>query len=131
MNVVLSAIYDRAVGNVNDFATSIGNRFYFSRAPQNTVFPYCVYYLVTENYDYTFTEDMEEIVVQFSIFSEESSTSEIGTIYGYLRDRFDWCTLAIGGYTFLKMEREFAHRTWLPDEEVWSYVVQYRILIEK
>ena len=136
MNIVLEGIYNKVIeqtgGAHNDFYDSIGGRFYHYYAPQDVTFPFCVAYLFNQKPDYQFTELYEECLIQFNLFSETSSSDEVGNVFVDLISLFDWCsTLSVTGYTVLKMEREFSNLTWDSEEEVWQYSVQYRLLMEK
>lgn len=132
MNALLTAIYNRGTDS-SDFNTAVGGRLYAFKAPQEATFPYCVFHEISETYDFTMalSNEFEDILIQFNIFSDKNSPSEVGTICGYLKARFDWCALTVSGYTCLKMEREWAHRMYLSEEAIWQYAVQYRCLLEK
>jgi len=119
-------------GNHNTFYTGIGGRMYFRRIPNTEpTFPYCIFYFGSNVNDYQFTEEFDNVVVQFSIFSNTSSSSELGNLFTYAKTLFDWSRLTVSNYTFLKMERIYAsHGDWIPEEEVWQTVIQYRILLE-
>lgn len=116
----------------SSFYTGIGGRLYFKKTPTATsTFPYCVYHFVSDVNDYQFREEFDYVVVQFSIYSEQVSSSEIGDLFTYAKALWDWCTLTVSNYTFLKMERVYAsHADWIPEEECWQTVVQYRITLE-
>jgi hypothetical protein len=137
MKVLQQGIYTivtAAPGGVhNSFYTSIGGRFYFEFAPQDTVFPYCTYHIIHDTYDYTFTDNMEDMIIQFSIFSSTSSSSEVMDIFEYLKTLFDWKdgSLSVTGYRTVRVERLFATTDWVSEESLWFQVVQYRILLIK
>jgi len=134
MNEVLTAIYNRVVAEPhNNFYNAISGRYYSYEAPQNSTFPYAVAHTLPETYaDWTFQADQQfdEILIQFDLYSDTRSASEVGTVYNHLKALFDWCSLTISGYTHLFMKREFAVRERLPEEGVWRYTVQYRVMVE-
>jgi len=131
-NAVATAIYSKVTGSINTFDTAIGGRIYYQQAPQEATYPFCVFFLIDERYDYMFLEEFEEHVIQFNIYSNDTASSdEAGDIYGYLTTLFDWCTLTVSGFIHLKMEREFAVLDKLEDDDVWQYAVQYRLLIRE
>jgi hypothetical protein len=99
----LTSIMTKTTGSA--LATSVGSRIYLDRAPDRTVYPYIVFMIVSDNQNNTFTDLMEDIILQFSIFSNSLSVTEIGTIYDNLKTLFDRCTLTITGNTFYSMER--------------------------
>ena len=82
MKALTTTIYGRMAGTALE--TSIGGRLYKNRAPQGVTAPYIVFFVVSDVYTPTFTEDIEQVIIQFSIFSEASGTTEIEDIYNNL-----------------------------------------------
>jgi len=115
----------------NDFFNSIGGRFYYQEAPQETTYPYCVYFLINTEYEFTFLTDFERALVLFNLYGDTNSSEETGEIQEYLKTLFDWCSLTISGYTHLKMERNFSDTSRFDADKVWQCVVQYTLLIQK
>ena len=135
MNELRTAIYNKSQ-EASNFKTSIGGRFYFDKAPQGTkstpaTYPYVVAHEVVDDYEFTFQEDFERVRVQFNIYSNCNSASESGTIFGYLKDVFDWGTLSVSGYMFKKSERIFSRQFWDETKDQYVYVVDYNFLIQK
>lgn len=131
MKALQTAIYNKALTGSNTFKTAVNSRFYFFMAPQNTTFPYATYDFVVNTYDNQFNEDFEEFVVQFSIFSQSTSSSEAGDIYGYLTTLFDWCSLTITGYSLVEMKRMSTTTDYFSDDTVWMYTVDYKVWMKK
>ena len=129
MRVLFEGIYSLfATGSTTIYA-NVGGRLYLSEAPQNTSFPYIVFYLVSDDYDFQFTEDYEDILIQFNIFDDKASPSNISNYFENLKTLYDWSSPTVVGYTVIKFVREFAQL--VRDDDVWQYTVQYRILLEK
>ena len=127
MKELFTGIYSKYSGNEALKAVITG--FYFTEAPQDAVMPYVVYNLVSNVPDWTFTEDMENSLLQFSIFDDSSSSTTINTIYEKLTALFDWCVLTIEGYSHIYMKREFNILT--RGNDIWKYVIQYRNEVQK
>jgi hypothetical protein len=126
------AIYNKVISSpVNTFGTAIGSRFYFSVAPQNTSFPFATYDFVTDIYENQFKEDYEIVSVQFSLFSQSTSSSQAGDLYADLIALFDWCSLAVTGYTVVEVRRVFTNIDYFADDTVWMYTVEYRVWLRK
>jgi hypothetical protein len=131
---LLTAIYSKISGS--SFATAIGSRFYQGEAPIGGAdYPYVVFKIVTNRPDNTMSSSYEDVVIQFDLFSTASGTTEIHTIYGYLKSLYDECSLSIsGGDTLIWMHRNFA--SFMPEEHttpsgtsrVWAYHVEYTII---
>jgi len=43
---------------------------YFTEAIQDAVMPYIVYHKISGRPDYTYTEDMENVLIQFNIYDD-------------------------------------------------------------
>jgi len=128
MKVLFDAI--KAKFNIdNPLKTDLSGRLYFMQAPQTAVFPYCVYSPISDMYEYNFTADFENIVVQFSIFSTDENAVNIESYFGHLKDLYDWGVLSVTGYTHVYMRREQSRL--LKDDRAWHRQVDYRIFLEK
>ncbi len=126
MKALFKGIYDLFGGTIYN---NVSGKLYLSVAPQNSTFPYIVYYLVSNDYDFQFSEDYEDCLIQFNIFDDKASASNINTYFENLKTLYDWALPVVVGYTVIKMQREFAQL--VRDDDVWQYTVQYRILLEK
>lgn len=111
--------------------TDVSGRMYNTWAPQGTVFPYIIFQDITGTPDVNFTHKHEEYLYQFSLFSAESSVSEIGKMYEDLDSLFDGCTLSISGWTFTFMHKELARGAERGEDKIWFGTVDFRIHIEK
>lgn len=104
MQNLLTAIYGKTINSA--LSTAVGERIYLDQAPDDTEFPYIVYSIVSNVPDKTFTENFEDILIQFSIFSASESAMEIAAIYNALYALFDECSLTITSNILLRMTRE-------------------------
>ena len=110
---------------LSDSLTGLWN----TQAPQEVVFPYGVFALISDVPSWTFSENLEDILLQFNLFSDESDPVEICALFELLKTAFDFHELAIDNYETIYMVRENAILTRL--ENVWQYNVIYRILLGK
>ena len=136
MKVLLAAIYTKFTavnggGIHNSFYTDVTGRLYFSFASQESTFPYAVYYQITSNPEWTFTDTFEDITIQFSLYSDQSSAVQIGDMRDHCIALFDWCTLSVSGYEFIYMRRDYDRIDWIPEEEVWQCIIQYSTYLRK
>lgn len=104
MKNLLAAINTKITGS--SLATSVGNRFYLDSAPDGATFPYVVFSIVSGYPMDAFVERVNDITIQFSLFSTSSGLLEIGTMYDYLVALFDDATFAVSGDTLLMCKRE-------------------------
>lgn len=98
-------------------------------APQDAVFPYSVFSLISDVPDWTFGENLENILLQFNLFSSNSSPVQICALFELLKTAFDFLELSIDNYETIYMVRENAILTRI--EKIWQYNVTYRILLGK
>ena len=135
MKNLSTAIYNKISGSA--FSTSIGGRLYKTRAPQNPTFPYVIYDIISDVPRDTFTERLEDVIIQFTIFSTSSGTTEIEDIFTNLKTLYDYCSLSITGNTHLTMERHGASLlSGELDEEAgkglyYQYNIDYYVLMKK
>ena len=134
MKDLTTGIYGKISGS--SFSSDIGGRLYKGQAPDGATYPYAVYLLVSAVPDLTFTSKYEDVVIQFSLFSTASGSTEIEDMYTHLTALYDECTLSITGETLIWMVREFAnlsieeHTTPTGTQRVWAYHVRYRVIVK-
>ena len=128
MNALLTAIFTRFSGS--DFSTDIGGRMYSRYAPQGTPFPYAVVSIPVDLGDWMFVERFDDLDVQFNLFSQSTSETEIGTMLTNLRSRYDDTTLSVTGYTHLYCQFERAVALSDAEENIRQYSVFYNILLQ-
>lgn len=132
MKALSTAIYGKLSGSA--LASHIGTRLYKGRAPEGATYPYIVYMIVSDVPENTFTENLESVLIQFSIFSITSGSTEVEDIYTDLKALYDDCTMTITGETLLYMLREHAtlmvedHTTTSGTVQAWHYAVDYSLM---
>jgi hypothetical protein len=109
--------------------TALAGQMYLTEAPQNTSYPYAVYNMIANDYDWMFTEDLEEFLIQFSIFDDKASATNVTGYFDDLKTLYDWAVPVVTGYQSVWMIREFAELLRIDD--IWHYIVQYRVLLKK
>lgn len=90
----------------SDFYTSINGRMYFTEAPQQVTFPYCVWFIISDVYDFQFVEEFRTIRVQFTLVSNAEGPSEIEGIYTKLISWANWASFDVSEYDFLYIRME-------------------------
>jgi hypothetical protein len=130
-----NSLYTKASGTT--FMTLIGNRFFDTEAPQNTPYPYCVYLIVTDTKDWQFKERFEDIILQFSIYSTASGSTEIMGIYEALLDVYDEQYLTVAGIDqFIWMWRDTltTMKDYVTTPQgtfgLWHYAVDFNLKYE-
>jgi hypothetical protein len=101
MKELIKAIYAKNAGSTLD--TLIGGRIFHGAAPKDTAFPYVVYFRVTGSQEWTFTENFDCPLIQFSVFSNSPSSLESATIADAVQALYNECSLSVTSETFLYM----------------------------
>ena len=127
MQVLFTGLYNKY--NSNAALKAVVSGMYLTEAPQGTLYPYIVYHKISGVADYTYTEDMENVIIQFNIYDDHSSSTTINDIYTKLTALFDWCSLTVVSWNSIYMKRELDNLT--KDNGIWNYFVQYRLEIQK
>lgn len=104
MNNLLTAIMTKTSGSA--LSTDVGGRIFLDDAPQETEFPYVVFFIVSDVPADTFVESLEDILIQFSLFSASVGATEITTMYTDLKALFDDQYLSITNNTHIYMMRQ-------------------------
>jgi len=123
-------------GSHNAFYTDIGGRLYNTYAPEGATLPYAVFQHISSRPADTFTETMDEILLQFSIFSASPSSSEVLTAMDDLKSLFDNCAFAVEEATIVRFSRGGEGLTSEIYETVdglqrgWHYYVEYEVLLQ-
>jgi hypothetical protein len=104
MNNLFAAVMTKCAGS--DLSSAVGGRIYESEAPAGAEYPYVVFSVIAGAPEDNFTDAIDELVVQFSIYSISESSSEIAAIYQYLKNLFDYGALTISGYSHIGMIRQ-------------------------
>ena len=133
MKELTKAIFSKLSGS--SLETAISGRLFKGRAPQGTDYPYIVFFVVSDIPQSTYTENFEDVIIQFSLFSSASSSSEIEDLFIYLKALYDECAMTIASSTLIWMKRENAtlmvedHTVPPPGSmiQVWHYAVDYMV----
>lgn len=132
MKALLTAIYNKIMGTTNTFKTAIGGRYYVDHAPQNTTFPFCCSYIISDNSDSAiFAKDDESVVIQFSIFDTNSDFTNTIDALSALDSLINHTTLSVSGYEFIKIEKDLSKLKWEDDTGTWHGIASYTVLMRK
>jgi len=121
----------------NDFKTAIGGRLYHAEAPEHVTYPYATFSYIVNTQDDTFSNGIDDIVIQFSIFSENPSEIEILDAMTHLKALFDDCVLTVSGGTvvaFYRLSDGLEHEdgpTSSAAERIWHYHIDYNVIFER
>ena len=109
------------------------SRYYYARAPQNTSYPYVVFFLISDTYEDSDTQiRYSDVKLQFNVYDNlndygtrcNTIVQEIQTYYDLGKDN-----LIVSGYPTIYVVRDFV----LPPrevEDVWQASIQYNCHME-
>lgn len=107
---------------------------YNTDAPSSAVFPYVVMKLISNRVDWTFTEEEENCLIQFEVYSDKSDSEEVCDLFQAIKDSFDFVDIPIENYESVSLTREpgAALNRWeVEGKKVWDFMMQYRFVIQK
>jgi hypothetical protein len=87
-------------------STAVGGRIFLDEAPEGSAFPYVVFRIIASSPRDTFREEVEDTLIQFSLFSTSESAAEVTEIYADLMALFDGELLTITGGTCIWVIRQ-------------------------
>lgn len=102
MNGLLAALVTKLTGTA--FDTAVASRIYLDRAPEASAFPYCVFSIVSSVPQDTFTEEIDDTLVQFDLYSTSEGATEITGLYEALRAALKDQALTVAGGAHLWCE---------------------------
>jgi hypothetical protein len=124
-------------GTHNSFYTSIGGRMFNGRAPDGVEFPYCVFTLISAVPTYTWGFTIENLSIDFDIFSSTNSTTEIEDIATNLRALFDDCYFTVATNPMVSMVRQSfngpyaeSYVTTEGTQVIWHTSINYEVLVD-
>ncbi len=123
MLVLFDAIFTRWT------AEMAGRALYNTEADSEAAFPYSTVSIIAGVSDWTFTEEFEDILIQFNLFSDTPAMTEVGNIFEALKSAFDFHDLVIVGYETVSLERGNANLVRV--DQRWQWIITYRLLIQK
>ncbi len=109
----------------------VGGRLYKAEAPEGAEFPYCVYFVVSDLPEYPGGKTIEQVMIQFSLYSKANGSTEVETMLTDLRTLYDDCVLTITNNTQIYFIR--GNLTTMRDEVitpagtvgVWHFSQEY------
>jgi len=90
-----------------------------------------VYWMISDESDWTVSEDIELVTVQISVFDDNNSPTTVLTTFEYLKTLFDDAVLAVSGYDFVRMHRQISNLIRDEGMGTWHLSADYEIEIRK
>lgn len=110
---------------------STGGLFYGRVFDREVPPPYVTYSLVTGVSDNDMTGKVDQIVVQFSVWSVKRSPGEVMTLARQLWNVYDDAQLVTDDYSVIRIDRVSYNLISDPDTEGWQMQTDYRITIQE
>ena len=135
MNELFKAIYGHFAELIeavhNDFYIGIGGRLYYGQAPQECAKPYAVFFGVSSVPNDTFSEVIDDISIQFNIYSDLRSYTEAGSLQKKCRTLYDGATLEVVENRDITLMRSLSVPPWKEDEATWIASIEFENLIQE
>lgn len=103
---------------------------YFNNVPSVPNYPFCVFYILSNQIDYHLGSSINEIEIQFTIWDNEVSSERINDEYEKLINKYDEAVLNVEGFDFLDMTR-FVSNLQKDNDNDWQYSVRYIVRLQK
>lgn len=126
MNNLLSSIFAKFIPGT-DLYDALQGRLYYYRAPEGCTADYGIYFAYAASTEDTFSQDIEEVSLQFSFFSE--TLAGCNDLVRYCRALYHASVLSTGQ----TMQRVFitpARRSGGDDTANWQSDIEFNILNE-
>ncbi|MCP4704010.1 MAG: hypothetical protein GY865_05315 [candidate division Zixibacteria bacterium] len=134
MNSLFAGIWNHFSATTGSgFYNDVSGRMYLGHAPQESTFPYCVYFSVSDFDELDFTDEREDFLIQFNVFSENNSATQAGTLLESLKTMFDNCSLTVTNWRHLKFQRSLVvpNNDLTQQPPIHGYSIEYDVLLEK
>lgn len=122
------------VTGTNDFDTAIDGEFFYIKNPKDSpTYPYGVYQFLPGESDADTGTDYEKVVVQITIYDDDSSSADLSTLGGKFDTLFDNCegSLALDDYYVHSVERISPPREIDTPLGNYQWSADYEIYLEK
>jgi hypothetical protein len=129
---IFKAIMDKYTASAA-LKTALTGGMYLYKYPQQhnepDIYPYCVFFPVSDVKEYTFREQADNCLIQFSIYDNADSIATVQDAGETLKSVFDFASLTVTGYNHISMMQEYSEL--YKDDDFWHYVITYRLEIQK
>lgn len=131
---IATGIMNKYTGST--LASNLTGGLWRDEAKQGVTFPYGVFTVISNVNEDTFTENIEFIRIQFTIWHKASSDvadvkSSLDTLESYLRGLYDYATLSITSWVNLGMYYLFSRPAYSDNEEISGVIIEYKTWITK
>ena len=115
----------------NDFYIGMGGRLYYGQALQECAKPYAVFFGIASINNDTFSETIDDISIQFNIYSDLRSFTEAGSLQKKCRALYDGVILEVVGNRDITLMRSLSIPPWKEDEDTWIASIEFENLIQE
>lgn len=129
---IFKAIMDKFNASAELTAALDGGMFLIDFPQQHNepdIYPYCVFFPVSDVKEYTFSEQADNVLIQFSIYDNDDGVATVQDAGDILKSVYDFATLTVSGYNHICMMQEFSDL--YKEDGFWHYVITYRLEIQK
>ena len=114
----------------NSLYTALNGKLYNSLIPQDASMPFGIFEVIANVYDWTFSESLERVKVQFSVYLDaNNAATSAQDMMEHIKSLYDDCSLTVDGFQTYYMRRGNSFMTF--EDNVWHVMVDYDLLLEK
>lgn len=129
MNALFDAIRAKFVADGKYGLAELHNTEAVFSETNPLVYPYGVFSLISAASELAdFTTDWENCLIQFNLFDDDPSSSDINAAYKALKTAFHKFDLDIDGCETISLVKEVANLIRVEDR--WQYNVSFRIIVQ-
>ncbi len=131
-----SAVIGLVLGTTNDFNTAIAGEFYYVENPldyDKVKYPYGVYQFVSGSVDRDTATKFDEIIMQVTIYDDNSSSSNVTALGNKFDALFDECeaSLTLTNYIVLGVDQISEPREMKTLNGNWQWSKDYKIQLQR
>ncbi|MCP4161227.1 MAG: DUF3168 domain-containing protein [Deltaproteobacteria bacterium] len=121
---------------MNDLKKAIWSNFvtgykaWYEEAPENTPYPYCVWQIISDVAEDTFTEEISDLEIQINVFSDNKSSFECDDIAEKVIDHYKKTLIPVDNHYSIKLFRILTIPAFRNDG-AWQSTISFQGYIEK
>jgi len=122
------AIAGKAVADVT-LSAIVGNKVSFYKMAQGTEYPYITFEFINNIKDGDSENTWEQTLVEFQLFSDDRSSTEMNEMTEAVTNLFDGVVLSLTNYTSIKFIR--TNDFFNPASDIWDKRIRYEVEFQK
>lgn len=119
----------RNIFDVSNTIIALNSRSYYQVVPQNTAYPYLVFFQVTGTPEHDTGNEFEDVYIQFSIYDYLKNLTSLEAVYKELTQKLITSNFTLSDYDVIHIIRQFNRDAEF--DKVAQIVTQYKFHLQK